>query len=266
MDRLWIEGAAERRRFLDRVTLGFDPDHAQVSTDYEKAMRERNRLLKDGVLDPAWLDGLEAQMARAGMAMARARAEALGRLANAQESGKTTSAEGDALFPRARLSIIGNMECRFSEALASGADLDALEPREAAGLAGALAASRARDAAAGRTLEGPHRSDLDAVYAEKAMPARDCSTGEQKALLISLCLADARALAEATGTAPVLLFDEVAAHLDERRRRALFAEVDALGAQAWMTGTEAGLFDGLEGARRLAVTERGGVSAIEVAT
>jgi DNA replication and repair protein RecF len=157
------------------------------------------------------------------------------------------------------------MECRFSEALASGADLDDLERREGAGLARAWERARARDAAAGRTLEGPHRADLDAVYAAKAMPARDCSTGEQKALLISLCLADARALAEATGVAPVLLFDEVAAHLDERRRRALFAEVEGLGAQAWMTGTEEGLFDGLAGALRLRVAERGGVSSIGTA-
>ncbi|MGF1552254.1 MAG: DNA replication/repair protein RecF [Paracoccaceae bacterium] len=271
MDRLWTGPAAERRGFLDRATMGFFPEHAETTLAHEKAMRARNRLLKieregGGRPDRAWIEGLEAQMARAGARLARARAEALARLSAAQEAVKTATAEGDALFPRARLSIVGDMEHRFAEALASGDDLDVLEADATARTGRALGLSRARDAAAGRTLEGPHRSDLDAVYAVKDMPARDCSTGEQKALLISLCLASARALSRATGATPVLLFDEVAAHLDERRRRALFAEIDALGAQAWMTGTDAGLFDGLSGALRLDVTERRGVSAIEAAS
>ena len=130
-------------------------------------------------------------------------------------------------------------------------------------LSQSLASSRRRDAAAGRTLNGPHRSDLAADYAAKNMPAAACSTGEQKALLISLCLANARALSQATGAPPILLLDEVAAHLDAARRRALFAEIEALGAQAWMTGTGPELFDGLGGdAVRMSVTENGGISAV----
>lgn len=158
---------------------------------------------------------------------------------------------------------------RFAEALARGggpgADLDSLEAGEAADMARALEDARPRDAAAGRTLEGPHRSDLEAVYAAKDMPARQCSTGEQKALLISLCLANARALASAHGTAPILLFDELAAHLDDRRRRALYDEIAALGAQAWMTGTAPELFDSLADARRFTVRDEDGVSVVEAA-
>ncbi|MEL7173244.1 MAG: hypothetical protein AAFN05_09825, partial [Pseudomonadota bacterium] len=177
--------------------------------------------------------------------------------------------EAETLFPRATLSIVGPMEMRFAEVLArgggTGADLDSVEPGEAADMARALEAARPRDAAAGRTLEGPHRSDLEAVYAAKNMPARQCSTGEQKALLISLCLANARALAAAHGAAPILLFDELAAHLDERRRRALYDEIAALGAQAWMTGTGPELFEGLAGARGFAVRDEDGRSVVEAA-
>ena len=152
-----------------------------------------------------------------------------------------------------------------ARALAVGADLVSLEVGGAALRARRLGASRARDAAAGRTLDGPHRSDLEAVYADKNMPAAACSTGEQKALLISLCLANARALTAATGAAPILLLDEVAAHLDTARRLALFGEIEALGAQAWMTGTGAELFEGLgAGAIRLSVTESDGRSAVAV--
>ncbi|MEM6942882.1 MAG: DNA replication and repair protein RecF, partial [Pseudomonadota bacterium] len=188
---------------------------------------------------------------------ARARAAALAALEAAQNEAET-------LFPRAQLRILGDMEIRFAAALSDGADLDSLEAGEAADMARALEAARPRDAAAGRTLEGPHRSDLKAIYAAKDMPARDCSTGEQKALLISLCLANARALAAQTGTAPVLLFDELAAHLDDRRRRALYDEIGALAAQAWMTGTGPELFEGLEGARLFTVHEADGISQVEV--
>lgn len=266
MDRLWTEAASDRRQFLDRMAMGFQPDHAEAAIAYEKAMRARNKLLKDereGVrADPAWLGGLEAQMARAAARLARARAEALAALEAAQNEAET-------LFPRATLSIVGPMEMRFAEVLArgggTGADLDSVEPGEAADMARALEAARPRDAAAGRTLEGPHRSDLEAVYAAKNMPARQCSTGEQKALLISLCLANARALAAAHGAAPILLFDELAAHLDERRRRALYDEIAALGAQAWMTGTGPELFEGLAGARGFAVRDEDGRSVVEAA-
>jgi len=255
MDRLWAEGTAERRQFLDRITLGFDPSHAEATTRYERAMRGRNRLLAEGGADPAWLDGLEAEMARRGARVARARAEALDRLQAAAETAKT-------LFPKPDLSILGAMETAFDQAIRDGQDLDSVEASEAAGLALALGHGRPRDAVAGRTLAGPHRSDLAAVYAEKAMPAAACSTGEQKALLISVCLANARALADATGAAPILLLDEVAAHLDGTRRAALFAEIAEIGAQAWMTGTEAHLFDELHGARRLAITEENGRSTV----
>ena len=261
MDRLWAEGPGDRRRFLDRVTLGFAPGHAETALGYEKAMRERNRLLKERPGHHAWLTALEGRMARAGARMARARAEALALLAAAG-----TPPEGAAsLFPRADLSILGAMESRFSEVIRDRSDpgeLDRVEAEEAASLGRQLEQGRVRDAAAGRTLDGPHRSDLEAVYAEKNMPARACSTGEQKALLISLCLANARALALATGSAPILLMDEVAAHLDGGRRRALYGEIAALGAQAWLTGTAEALFEGLE-ARRVAVRDAGGASVLD---
>ena len=262
MDRLWLDAPGDRRRFLDRIALGFEPDHAEVSLTYEKAMRARNRLLREPGWDDAWLAGLEAQMARAGARIARARSESLIRLIEAQNGARIGV---ETLFPRAELSILGDMEFHFSQALRTGDDLDQLEVEEAASLSRALASSRSRDAAAGRTLTGPHRSDLEAVYAAKNMPAAACSTGEQKALLISLCLANARALSEATGTAPILLLDEVTAHLDTSRRKALFGEIEALGAQAWMTGTAAELFEGLGGdAIRLGVSESGGLSAVAV--
>ena len=258
MDGLWTDPAGSRRRFLDRLTMGFTPEHAQASIDYEKAMRERNRLLREDRADPAWLTALEERMARLGAAIARARAGALARLVAAQAAADTD-------FPKAELAIEGEAEARVGAALADAADaaaLDALEAETATGLARSLAGSRRADAAAGRSLAGPHRSDLTAVYAEKGMPAATCSTGEQKALLISLCLSNARALAEATGAAPVLLLDEVAAHLDPARRAALFAELGGLGAQVWATGTVPEQLAGLPGARHLAVTEEAGASRI----
>lgn len=264
MDRLWVEGPGDRRRFLDRMTMGFEPGHAETALAYEKAMRERNRLLKEGRADSrnaAWLGALEGQMARSGARLARARAAALDRLSRAQ----IEAPDGPkSLFPRAELTILGEMEARFSEVIGARgdpSDLAAAETEAAAAMTRRLSGGRQRDAAAGRTLDGPHRSDLDAVYAGKGMPARACSTGEQKALLISLCLANARALAAEIGSAPVLLMDEVAAHLDASRRRALYDEIGALGAQAWMTGTAEALFEGLD-ARRIAVRDAGGVSEL----
>lgn len=239
MDRLWIEGAEGRRRFLDRLTLSFAPDHADRSLAYDKAMRERNRLLKEGITDPHWYVALEAKMAEAGAAIQANRLACVARLAQAQDGAETA-------FPRAEVAILGPEG----------------EP-EITDLGAALAQGRRRDMAAGRTLVGPHRADLRAVYAAKALPADQCSTGEQKALLISLILADARALSADLGQAPVLLFDEVAAHLDPDRRAALYDEVCALGAQAIMTGTEAELFDSLGGrAQRVEVTDEGGASRI----
>ncbi len=248
MDRLWIEGAEGRRRFLDRAALSFDPDHAERSLAYEKAMRERNRLLRDGIADPAWLDALEARMAEAGGAILRARDAAAARLAAAQENAKT-------LFPRAEIAILTAMDDRLETATRAG-DLNALRD--------ALARGRREDAAAGRALTGPHRADLAATYAEKGAPAAQCSTGEQKALLISLVLANARALAAERGAPPVLLLDEVAAHLDADRRASLYDELCALGAQAWMTGVGPEPFAALgDRARALRAAEHDGVSRLE---
>ena len=223
MDRLWIEGADGRRRFLDRMAMSFHPTHAEATLSYEKAMRERNRLLKDMVQDPHWYRALELQMADSGMAIMRNRRDAVMKLTAAQEAAQTS-------FPTATLSLLE------VEGEPIGNEDDLLQ---------ALQVSRAQDLRAGRTLVGPHRSDLDAVYAAKDVPARDCSTGEQKALLISLILANARALIADVGAPPLLLLDEVAAHLDAGRRAALYDEITALGAQAWMTGTEPHLFDAL---------------------
>ncbi len=242
MDRLWLDGAEGRRRWLDRVALSFFPDHGEAVLAYDRAMRERNRLLKDQVQDAHWYLALEAQMVESGDAIAAARRAALVRLA---------AVPSDAVFPRADLAI-------------EGADGAALPEGEA--FAAALRQGRRRDMAAGRTLAGPHRADLTAVYAAKAAPAAQCSTGEQKALLISLILANARALAEDMGGPPVLLLDEVAAHLDPDRRAALYGALAAMGAQAVMTGTEAALFDSLPpGAQRLAVAEAGGQSQVSPA-
>lgn len=224
MDRLWIEGAEGRRRFLDRMTLSFEPGHAEAVLTYEKAMRERNRLLKDEVRDARWYDALEAQMAAAGAAIQANRAAAVARVTAASRDARTS-------FPAAELAIVGP----------EGADA----PANANDLSEVLAAGRGRDMVAGRTLSGPHRADLAAVYAAKAVPAAQASTGEQKALLLSLILANARALAEDFGAPPILLLDEVAAHLDAGRRAALYDEIRALRAQAFLTGTGAELFDTL---------------------
>ncbi|SDZ96749.1 DNA replication/repair protein RecF [Rubrimonas cliftonensis] len=259
MDRLWIEGPEGRRRWLDRAALSFFPGHAEASLAYERAMRERNRLLRDGPNDPRWLDALEARMAEHGLAVARARDAAAARLRGAFENAKT-------LFPLAEIAIVGGM----GSGLEKGARAAPGDGAQASGamddFRAALARSRREDAAAGRALTGPHRADLSAVFAPKGVDARLCSTGEQKALLISLTLANARALAaDATaGAAPILLLDEVAAHLDPDRRAALYDEIDALGAQAWMTAAEPGLFDALGGrAQRFAMSDGPDGSVLE---
>ena len=225
MDRLFIESAGGRRRFLDRLVLGFDAGHARAATRYETAMRERARLLKYGPRDPAWLDGLENEMAEAGIVIAQARASTVEKLSRAlAERGEAGA------FPAASLSLT-----------------DELHQSSADQLRAMFAASRLRDAEAGRTLVGPHVTDLQVRHTAKRAEARDCSTGEQKALLISIMLADARELARAReGLAPILLLDEIAAHLDVTRRTALFEEVHDLAAQAWMTGTDLSLFDGAQ--------------------
>ncbi len=224
MDRLWLEGAEGRRRFLDRIAMSFFPKHAETSLAYEKSMRERNRLLKDMVRDPIWYGAVERQMAEAGAQIIACRAQTLDRLRGAMEGAATA-------FPAADLSIDGPEDTAFLSDQASLID--------------AFAASRPSDMRAGRTLVGPHRVDLAAIYAAKGMEAKQCSTGEQKALLLSLILANARALAEDFGAPPIMLLDEVAAHLDADRRAALYDEICALQAQAWMTGTGSELFEDL---------------------
>jgi len=242
MDRLWIEGAEGRRRFLDRMTLSFHPEHAERSLTYEKAMRERNRLLKEQVSDPAWYRALEGQMAEAGEAITAARRNALRAIDAAQEDAETS-------FPTADLAVV---------------HADIALPESAQALAAAWADGRRRDLAAGRTLIGPHRVDLEGTYRAKGVAARNASTGEQKALLVSLILANARALAAEIGAPPLLLLDEVAAHLDTARQAALYDEICALGAQAWMTGTGEELFTSLGSrAQYYEVSEQGGRSEIK---
>ena len=234
MDRLWIEGAEGRRRFLDRMTLSFFPGHGDASLTYEKAMRERNRLLKDQVRDPMWYKALESQMAQTGAAIHSNRVQTLDRIASAQDQASTQ-------FPAAQLDLI---------------QTEGEMPETEADLRTAFEESRFRDLAAGLTLVGPHRADLYGVFAAKGVPAADSSTGEQKALLISLVLSNARALVEDFGAPPIVLLDEVAAHLDAARRAALYDEICALGAQAWMTGTGPELFSELgDRAQYFEVTE-----------
>lgn len=216
MDRLWLDAPESRRRFLDRLALAFAPAHADAALAYDKALRERNRLLRDGITDPAWLTALEGQMAPAGAALTQNRRATLARLA--------ASADLGGAFPVADLAL----------------DCDA--PTDPGALADRLAAGRRADLAAGRSLTGPHRADLSATWAARGLPAAQCSTGEQKALLISVILAHARALAVDGGAPPILLFDELAAHLDADRRAALYEALCRLGGQAFLTGTEPGLF------------------------
>jgi len=233
MDRLFTEAASARRRFLDRLVYGFDPAHAHRVGAYEQAMRERARLLaEDRPADPAWLTALEGRMAENGIAVAAARRDTVARL-------DAAGAEFRGAFPAARLTLDGEIE-RWLDTM------PALAAEEEFGRR--LAAARRADAAAGTTTLGPHRADLAARHGGTHMPASQCSTGEQKALLIGIVLAFARLMARRRGEVPILLLDEVAAHLDAARREALFAEIAASRGQAWLTGTDRGLFDGMAGA------------------
>ncbi len=243
MDGLFTGSASERRRFLDRLVLAVDRHHGSRVSAFERAMRERNRILDEGRMEPAWLGGLEAQMAELGVAIAAARADLVARFCRLiAENADPASA-----FPKALLAIEGTLEA----AVAEGAAVDVED-----GYRQRLQESRYRDRAARRTIEGPHRSDLLVRHGPKDMPAGRCSTGEQKALLLGLILAHARLVTEVSGAAPVLLLDEVAAHLDEHRRAGLFDALDRLGVQAWMTGTDAALFAALgTRAERFCVSE-----------
>ncbi len=247
-DRLFLEAAGDRRRFFDRLTFAAEPGHAEAATAYEKAMRERLRLLSDGPADPAWLAALEAQMGRWGALMACARARTLEALQAEIDS------RGDRPFPQAGLALTGEWETLAAD----GLDAAEIELR----LVLALARSRERDAAAQRSLTGPHRGDLMVRHREKDRPAAECSTGEQKALILNLVLAQAARLSRAESAPnPILLLDEVAAHLDRVRRAALFDEIGALGLQAFLTGTDEGLFLDLKG-RALGVGVDGGVLTV----
>jgi len=236
MDGLFTGPGSERRRFLDRLILCFDAGHGRRASRFERAMQQRNRLLADGVRDNARFQGLEEVMAETGIAIAAARAEAAAALGAVSERRRARDAASP--FPWAVITVEGALET----ALATMPALDVEERYKAA-----LRAGRERDRAAGRTLEGPHRSDLAVDHGPKGMPARLCSTGEQKALLLGLVLSHAELAAERQGgRAPILLLDEVTAHLDAARRAALFAEVLNLRTQAWMTGTDQASFAALK--------------------
>jgi DNA replication and repair protein RecF len=225
MDRLFTGSAGDRRRFLDRFVLALEPGHAHHSSRYEAAMRGRNKLLADDQWDESWLASLELAMAEHGTSIAEARARTVSALSERLEHAPEDE------FARASI---------------------ALEGWPGGDLATTLRSNRQRDAGAGRATEGPHRQDLIVTHRAKQMPAARSSTGEQKALLLGLVLAHADLVAERRGDTPILLLDEVAAHLDPHRRAALFTRLEGRG-QVWMTGTEEGLFDGIGTASRFHV-------------
>lgn len=246
MDALFTGPAGDRRRFLDRLVLAIDAAHGQRALDYEKAMRGRNRLLAEGSRDGAWFDAIETQMAETGVAIAAARAE-LVRLLTAM----IDRLPADSPFPQADISLAGAIEDEVGTAPA--VDVEERFRR-------ALAAGRERDRAAGRTLDGPHRSDLLVRHRPKAMPAELCSTGEQKALLVGIVLSHARLTGGMSGMTPILLLDEIAAHLDAGRRAALFSILEDLNCQAFMTGTDASLFSSLAGRAQFLTVDHGTVT------
>ncbi|MEJ1157460.1 DNA replication/repair protein RecF [Prosthecomicrobium sp. N25] len=229
-DGLFTGPASDRRRFLDRLVLALDPGHGSRVSAFERAMRGRNRLLEEEAWDVAWIGAVEAQMAELGAAIAAARVETVSCLAGLVAATR----EETAAFPHAELALEGELEALA----AAGGPAGVVEDRYRE----ILAAGRARDRASGRTLDGPHRADLRVQHGPKAMPAELSSTGEQKALLIGLVLAHARLVGATLGRAPVILLDEIAAHLDQRRRAALFEVLDRLGGQCWMTGTDLSVF------------------------
>ena len=229
MDQLFAGPASERRRFLDRLVLAVDAGHGSRVSALERSLRSRNRLLEDNAPDPHWLDAVERETAELAIAVAAARVETVRRLAGALAARR----EQASAFPWASIALSGSIENALENLPASEA-----EDRYRA----SLKENRTRDAAAGRTLEGPHLTDLAVVHGPKGIPAGETSTGEQKALLIDLVLAHAGLIANMTGFAPVLLLDEVAAHLDPARRTALFEALQGLGAQVFMTGADPAVF------------------------
>ena len=251
MDGLFTGPAGDRRRFLDRLVLCFDPAHARRAGQFERAMRQRNRLLEDGVREPARFEGLERIMAETGTAIAAARKAAVEGIATVIAARRARAP--DSPFPWAALALDGALEAELAQRPA----VDVEDAYQAL-----LAQGRERDRAAGRTLAGPHRSDLVVGHGPKSMPAQASSTGEQKALLIGLVLAHAELLREQRdGAAPILLLDEIAAHLDECRRAGLFKEILQLGSQAWMTGTDRGAFAALLNDAQFLLVEEGRIAA-----
>jgi DNA replication and repair protein RecF len=246
LDRLFLDGPRERRRFLDRLVTALHPEQAGDAAAYENALRQRARLLAEGQRDVHWLTALEDSLARHGVAMAAARADTVQRLDAAARLGVGP-------FPRAALAMAGEID----DWVASMPAIDA-EDR----LRGELARSRLRDAESGTTSCGPHRSDLAVRHLDLDLPAAEGSTGQQKALLVSIALAHARLVSLSRGRPPLLLLDEIAAHLDAERRAGLFDEVVALGAQSWMTGTDAELFSPLAGRAQILRVADGQIAAI----
>jgi DNA replication and repair protein RecF len=245
MDTLFTGPAGDRRRFLDRLVLAIDAAHGQRALAYEKAMRGRNRLLAENSRDGAWFEAIETQLAETGVAIAAARAELVRLLA-----AKIEQLPGDGPFPQADIALSGELEAQVGT-------MPAVDVEE--GFRRALATGRERDRAAGRTLDGPHRSDLIVRHRPKSMPAELCSTGEQKALLVGIVLSHARLTGEISGMTPILLLDEIAAHLDAGRRAALFSILEDMNCQAFMTGTDAALFSSLEGRAQFLTVDHGRV-------
>jgi DNA replication and repair protein RecF len=228
MDGLFLGPASERRRFFDRLVLAIDSEHSARVSALDRSLRSRNRLLEVRNYDDHWCDAIERETAELAVAVAAMRGQTAARLGTMLRTRGQASA-----FPSAEIALDGWMENALMSEPAT-----AVEDRYRE----ILRAGRARDAIAGRTLDGPHLTDLQVIYAPKNMPARDASTGEQKALLIGLVLAHAGLVAEMTGITPLLLLDEVVAHLDPSRRAALFDELSKLGAQVWMTGADPAAF------------------------
>ena len=250
MDGLFSGPAGDRRRFLDRLALGVDAEHGARANRLERALRNRNRLLEESVADRRWLDAAEREIAALGVAVAAARRETVSRLAALIAAGRDEASH----FPWAEVTIEGELERRLAEEPALAVE-DWYRDE--------LAASRRRDAAAGRTLIGPQASDLAVRHGPKNEAARACSTGEQKALLMGLTLAHAKLVAAMTGQAPLLLLDEVAAHFDAKRREALFHELETLGGQIWMTGADPLLFASLQGRAQILQVTLGKVERLQ---
>ncbi len=248
MDRLFLDGSSGRRRFFDKLVFTFDPGHAGRVSRYENALRQRAKLLAEGNYDPSWLDALEQQMAQTGVAIAAARLEFCQKLQTACDQA---DARAELFFPKARLAMAGSIETLLRTE-------PALKVEEM--FAYQLLESRLIDAQKGGAASGPHKADLSVHFAAKDMPADQCSTGEQKALLIGIVLAHSALMAAERGAPPILLLDEIAAHLDEDRRAALFEKLTALGGQTFMTGTDQSLFSACQNQGQFFTVEQAEIS------